>query len=189
MFYGRNNNVKREYELGVEDALNGKLSVGPEYLKDALLLTTALLTNNNTKLVCQKYNSDEMFVLGFGVINGTPDIARYGVMANEDQFDKNGLKSVGSALSIAPQELLKAMKEDFAKVEYVLAEALEDAYNNGHQFIYSTGIEYIYPKAPGQEGPIVITALVYEDEVLFRYSTTQSTNLAFKNDYAKVVKF
>ena len=82
---------------------------------------------------------------------------------------------------------MEDFKNDLITIEAILAEALAAAYQNGLEFIYTQGIRFVYPMDNSIEGPLVITGLVdSENEVVYKYATTSSINLTFKDDYSKI---
>lgn len=189
-YFNRNNSAKKEYDQAVMDALKGKLAIDDlaNKIEVAQIIVVTLFKEAGGAIINIKQKDGSVSPMKFEVINGVPDITRYKLMPNnEDSVSSTVYTTINSLTGIDGRGAMESFKEDLVSVEGVLVEALEAAYNEGHQFIFTQGISFIYPCEDGSEGPLVITGLVdANNDVVFKYATTSSVNLTFKDDYAKV---
>lgn len=187
--FNRNNGVKKQYEAAVEEALAGKLGIDElqDKISMAQIIVITLFKEQSGAQINLKRNG-EILPLKFEVVNGMPDITRYKLIsANEDRISSSAYSTIHAITGMDGRGVIESFKSDLIMVEDIITEALEAAYKDQLEFIYSQGISYIYPSDASSEGPLVITGFVDDnDEVIFKYATTSSINLTFKDDWSKV---
>lgn len=193
MSFYRNNNsnsIRREYEEAVAEGLQGKLGIDelPNKMEVAFIIVTTLFKESNGAVINIKKEDGGITPMKFEVVNGVPDITRYKLMPSaEDKISGKTYSTIHTLTGMDGRRVMEDFKNDLITIEAILAEALAAAYQNGLEFIYTQGIRFVYPMDNSIEGPLVITGLVdSENEVVYKYATTSSINLTFKDDYSKI---
>lgn len=197
MFGGnRKAQTKKELEKYVAGELKDVL-----VLKNNTNLTLAFvaLIQGNGVLHCENEELDSNFTLAFSDINGIPNIQRYDVLEEKD-ITPDKLSNMSDMLGQKTEHFVETLKQDLCVIEAYLYEgvkmALEDLDNDSQydiSFLEVEGLSYGYFTDDVSTPTIRITALIdtNEDdelEVIYKYSTDNAINMAFKNDADRISK-
>ena len=181
--------LKKEAELWVarqlKNGLNWKTNNHLSFLITALIQTGATVYSEAPELGASRS-------LQFKNVNGIPNIKRYKVTG--EQYISENIKNVilqynGSSV----EEYVESLMYDLMLIENKLFEAIQIAIAEpgDKSFLESEGITYrLYTDPDSNDnaiGPLRITAIVAENDkgeatVVYKYSTDNAVNMAFKSD-------
>lgn len=180
-------NIKQEMEAFVEQELYDGLNI-----KDNATLVYVLvsLIQSGAKLHCLDKAREANFWIMLRSTNGIPVVSRYETTDAEEYTD--AIRLVGETHGISTEALISNFKEDLISIETVLYNTLLRAYDEGYDigFAFVEGLTYRYFSSGDSTGPLRITANLVEGksgdiEVIFKYSTDNNVNMAFKNDKSR----
>lgn len=183
-----NNNLKKEMEKYVADGLRDILVWNNNneliYLLVALMQGKAIIKRSYPEL-------ETDIELEFKNINGIPVIKRYDVVGNESLPPT--LENIVVHLQGDVETHVENFVQDLVNIENALYSVVGQAMqqNLDLSFLRSEGLTYRYftdPTAVNDDiGPLRITAMMIKDEdgddiLIFKYSTDNAINIAFKSD-------
>ena len=182
------NNLKKEMEKDVADGLRDILVWNNNneliYLLVALMQGKAIIKRSYPEL-------ETDIELEFKNINGIPVIKRYDVVGNENLPPT--LENIVVHLQGDVETHVENFVQDLVNIENALYNVVGQAMqqNLDLSFLRSEGLTYRYftdPTAVNDDiGPLRITAMMIKDEdgddiLIFKYSTDNAINIAFKSD-------
>lgn len=182
------NNLKKEMEKYVADGLRDILVWNNNneliYLLVALMQGKAIIKRSYPEL-------ETDIELEFKNINGIPVIKRYDVVGNENLPPT--LENIVVHLQGDVETHVENFVQDLVNIENALYRVVGQAMQQNYDlsFLRSEGLTYRYftdPTAVNDDiGPLRITAMMIKDEdgddiLIFKYSTDNAINIAFKSD-------
>ena len=182
------NKLKKEMEKYVADGLKEILVWNDNneliYLLVALMQGKAIIKRNFPELEAD-------IELEFKNINGIPSIKRYDVVGAESL--PATLENIIVHLQGDVDTHIDSFVQDLINIESALYSTINQAMNQNLDlsFLRSEGLTYRYFTNPASQnddiGPLRVTAMMIVDEdgddvLIFKYSTDNAINIAFKSD-------
>jgi hypothetical protein len=182
-------NLKKEAEQWVAEQLEGGLTWTDN--NQLSYLITGLI-QGGAVLHAEAKDIDSTISLQFKNVNGIPSIKRYNVQ-DDTRIPENIKLIIAQFKGATSKDYIDSLLYDLMLIENKLMEAIGLCIESGENadFLQSEGITYrLYTDLAKQEaaiGPLRIAAFVVTDEhgeatVVYKYSTDNSVNMAFKSD-------